>query len=514
MSNNRGMPTRPPSSAPAVRWAATLRAFLLTAVAFTLPGCGAAPARPHVASTPARPLSGEYFATVRTPYVGPVVFRILVEPTESGFKANTAPGTAWNLVGGLQGVLGPVLTPFLFPRGMILTWESTFPSADGPGLGTIGVGTSAGLRMQTRMLRAEGPAEVLSRDGRALVVLTLEKADPVGVEQTNYAALADSLIDTLPNAMYSPDVVKSFGVRAFSGELRTAAARARDDVEFLFAVGAAGRRQSALPMPIPYRMATPESKSAAQAVLATLPAALRPWTVTANADLRLTVLKFDALIDTESIDEGFAAALATHPAHLVLDLTTCPGADMTAMRVLAWVGAGDMDAGVYFNAANRPRILEAASRGERPDVAVMRLEAGVPPPDGERVLREAGALRFIVAPLEARFNGPLTVLTGRRASSTTEAVVAALVTSGRAISMGGPTSGRPMLWQEETLGQGWAVRIAGFDYLPPSNQRIPATGLTPTRRLKPAELLAMSKAQSLPDPPAEQPAHPASSGAQ
>src|SRR5262245_16226839 len=121
--------------------AALFGAFPLGAL-LVLAGCGTTPAHPHPVrgSGPAvgLPLNGDYDVTLRTPWFGPVTTHFIAAPTDDGFKANTRPGVAWKMIGGFTGFLGPMFTPFLFPSGMILTWNSTLPTADRPGEGTIG----------------------------------------------------------------------------------------------------------------------------------------------------------------------------------------------------------------------------------------------------------------------------------------------------------------------------------------------------------------------------------------
>src|SRR4051812_31597978 len=140
-----------------------------------LGGCGTAPAHPHPvrAYGPALPLNGDYDLTIHTPWIGPIQTHITAAPTETGFKANTRPGVAWSMIGGFEGFIGPLFMPFLFPSGMILTWDSTLPSAEKPGEGTIGIGTLPAMRVRTRMTGPDRPIEAVLKDGRTVALLTL-----------------------------------------------------------------------------------------------------------------------------------------------------------------------------------------------------------------------------------------------------------------------------------------------------------------------------------------------------
>src|ERR1044071_4723754 len=116
-------------------------ALVLLASAW-LAGCVSAPVKLEgkPSGSLSLPLRGVYKATVRAPFIGPVSARLSAAPSEHGFVANSRPGVAWDMIGGLEGILGPVLAPYLFPGGVILTWRSGLPGEGNPGEGFIGVG--------------------------------------------------------------------------------------------------------------------------------------------------------------------------------------------------------------------------------------------------------------------------------------------------------------------------------------------------------------------------------------
>ncbi len=102
---------------------------MLLGASMALGGCGTAPAHPVRGTGPALtlPLNGDYDVTLHTPWVGPVSTHFTAAPTEEGFKANTRPGVAWSMIGGVEGFLGPAFAPFLFPSGMILNSDQHRP---------------------------------------------------------------------------------------------------------------------------------------------------------------------------------------------------------------------------------------------------------------------------------------------------------------------------------------------------------------------------------------------------
>ena len=103
------------------------------------------------------PLKGVYKATVRAPFVGPISARFTAEPTEGGFVANSRPGVAWDMIGGVRGLLGQVFVPFLFPGGIILKWQSQSPEHGKPGDGWIQVGGIKSAGAKTRMTDPNSP---------------------------------------------------------------------------------------------------------------------------------------------------------------------------------------------------------------------------------------------------------------------------------------------------------------------------------------------------------------------
>ncbi|CAG0971783.1 hypothetical protein PHYC_01287 [Phycisphaerales bacterium] len=441
-----------------------------------LSGCGATPARSNVPPTPARPLSGEYVATFHTQFVGPIRARMIAEPTEQGFKANTPPGVAWGLVGGVEKLLGPLFTPFVFPSGMILTWESTLPRDGGHGQGTIGVGSIDSLRARTRIVAQDSPVEVRWRDGRLIGLLDL-KPGPGPAPFADYAALAARAREEFPARYFDPVLARSRPVQNYLDDLAAVASKSHDDIEFLFGALFAGRKNIAR---YGTPMIFPREQPASRSMFAGKSEAPKPIAVSGDPQSQTVTLRIDAFMEDALVDEGFRKALATRPKALILDLRTCPGVELAAFRAATWLTDVPLRLGTYVGAAKRG----SPDEGSAPVARICSESSSAALTD--RLALEQ-ALAFEALPRADGFSGPVVVLTSRRTSSTAEALTTALAAAGRVTIIGEPTAARPMLSREFDLGQDWSMRIAAYDYIRPDGTRVPRGGLDPAVRAIPEQ---------------------------
>lgn len=456
---------------PAPRLATLTLCLLLLALASA---CGIRPARPDVPITPARPLSGEYTATIHTTFVGPIRARMIAEPTPDGFKANTPPGAAWVLIGGLEKVLGPLFAPYLFPSGMLVTWQSTLPTDSNPGDGTIGVGSISAFRAATSMPTPDGPIEIRWKDNRLIALLTLAPTNPSN-HFADYPALALAARDALPRYYFDPALARSRAVASYLDDLQSGAAASSDDLEFLFTAAFAARKHIARHgTPLLYPLPTPDADRLFQGK-AKPP---KPFRVSADSLSGISVLRIDAFVDDATTDAAITEALATSPRALILDLRTCPGIELTAFRAASSFFTSPVEAGAFFGPTDRDLWL----RDDVSSATTLEFSTDSGGDEATTRLLTLGAARIRVQPKPDAYAGPLAVLTSRRTSSTAEALATLLVRSGRARSFGEPTAGRPLLSREVELGQGWAMRIAAFDYRPATGQRIGPKGEPPSTR--------------------------------
>jgi hypothetical protein len=444
-----------------------------------LVGCGTAPAHPVRGSgaVVALPLNGDYAVTVHSPWVGPVTTRFTAAPTEEGFKANTRPGVAWGMIGGFKAFLGPMFTPFLFPSGMILTWNSTLPTADKPGEGTIGIGSLPSFRVRTRMPGPDRPVEVVLKDGRVVALLTLGPARSASQgSTTDYDELASRVSAEIKSNIYDPQLATSSQIRGYVSDLAAGAAKATDDLEFLFAAAISGRANIKFIQPLIYRPGDPGAEAA---LYSAYPGIANPDNVSFDEKTGIATLHVDAFVKADAVDRAFEEILAKHPRGIILDLHTCVGVEVTALRAAAWVIDKPTEAGTFFGREQRSAVLKGDAAGV-PAVTVCDAASFAVL---QETLDRRGAARVTVTPDPRGFRGPVAVLTSDRTSSSAEPLVWLLQHSGRAKVYGQSSAGRPLLSREVDVGQGWLLRIASQDFAPPVGERIGGRGIKPDFQL-------------------------------
>jgi hypothetical protein len=325
-----------------------------------------------------------------------------------------------------------------------------------------------------------GPIELVYKDGRVLSLFSLApQSSDASAERTNYTELAANVAASLPPLMYDPAQADARATRDYLRDLKAGAAKAQDDVEFLFAAAVAGRTniKTGVPLVLPRRGEADSSQ-----LLATYNALPKPYKVSYDAASGVTTLRIDAFVGVDLVDEAFTQALTPPPKGLILDLGTSPGIDLSSLRVLSWLCEQPVDAGMWFDAKARDAVLKD------PKAAIAAAAATPLDEDGnaetlETSLAQAGALRVTVAPRPHPYIGPVVLLTTKRTSASSEALACVLVKLGRVTHLGETTAGRPYLSREVDIGQGWALRANAFDYLPPDGATISGKGLRPSRRV-------------------------------
>jgi hypothetical protein len=431
---------------------------------------------------PEQPLGGHYDATFHTVFVGPVTARVMAEATETGVKANTRPNVAWSMLGGLEGAAGPLLAPFIFPNGMILTWESTLPKDGEPGRGTIGIASLASLRVPTIIHSTNGPIEIRFRDNRLIGLVELSRIDvPEGVEPpplktVDYTALVARAREELPRMLFDPSVVESGTIVQYLDDLDTGAAAAKDEVEFLFTTGVAARKHIKFGFPLMY----PRSEGAMAPLLAAHKDAPRPYKVTFDESTRIATIRFEAFVEDEWVDAAFTEAIFRQPQAIILDLRACPGVTLAAFRTLRWLADRPLSnrlligARMYQKAPNVTWRTPGAQTNTPSGAAASNVEPLMLPgtvaddhttqQDLLRVLESTDMLSIEMAPQPSAFVGPVAVLISRRTSSTAEMLADTLASSGRATLIGETSGGRPTLTREVDVGQGWVLRAPAYQY--------------------------------------------------
>ncbi|MBM4108362.1 MAG: hypothetical protein FJ255_06045 [Phycisphaerae bacterium] len=459
-------------------------------LALCLAGCGTTPARP-VAIAPVERVvvpNGEYDVEFHSQWAGPVRGRMTFEATRGGFKANTRPGVAWDMVGGIESVLGPIFMPFLFPRGMVLVWSSTLPADDAegrtvPGEGTIGVGDFESLRVRTQFASADAPITVRLRDGRAVGVMTLRPAEgdaPRAAQRTDYKALAQRTGELLREHLFDRRLLETPAFKsAWKGFTRNAGV-AQDDAEFLFGAITAFRANLTTSMPLLFPRSTPAESTPLVEGLTDL---VRPYRVIHDDKTGITTVRFYAFLESAAVDGAMAEALEHEPRALIVDIRRCPGVTLASLRLAALLLESPASVGVVFASARREIAdLEALPVG-LPTFAGVWSSAEAS--RVEAALGAEGVAELSVAPDTAasgRYAGPVAVLTSRRTSASAELLAHVLKQSGRALVVGEPTAGRPMLGREFDAGQDWTLIVPSLDHRPREGPRLNGRGVEPDRR--------------------------------
>lgn len=427
-----------------------------------------------VSNTPLTPFTGKYIATIQTPWTGPIRGEFQAEPTDTGFRANTRPDVAWSLIGGLEGTLGPIFAPFLFPGGMILTWESSTPSEELPGVGTMGFGTRGSMRMETRIRESGAPVELLLKDGRTVATISLTRSEYMASAFVDHASLVNNLRDALAHHYYDPIRAVSPDMSRYLDDLTQGASKAKDDIEFFLVQALAARQSPKVPAILMYPKAPRDSRE-----LPGVADPILPYQVIKSASTNIVTIRFDAILSDAAIDECFDKALALNPRGIVIDLRQTAALDVGVLRILSYISADPINAGIFVGRTDRDAILSGG-------VPARTIE--LRSPDDFEALRstiEQGmSVAAIVLPHERRYTGPVAITIGKRAGGPTEMLVHAIRAHWLAPVFGEPTSGRPWLAQELDLSQGWVARVPMAECITAERGTLTDTGVQPWKPVR------------------------------
>ncbi|HLO42508.1 MAG TPA: S41 family peptidase [Phycisphaerales bacterium] len=483
-----------------IRGCAWAWAGIAAAMMHTVGGC-ASPARPELDAfseeIETTAPNGKYIATFHTRWFGPVHARLTAQPTGEGFKANSEPGVAWSLVGGVEQVLGQVFAPFVFPSGMLLVWSSTLPDVEGgkPGEGWIGPATIDPWRLPTQMNSPRGPVIIRYKDGRAIAVMTFERAGLKPLPATDFVKLTDDVQRHVREHYFDPKAADSAQMRAFFDDVRAAAPRAQDDLTYLAAVALAWRKHPDLALSIPFRAPVEETAD----LLRDVDRPVTPLSLTFSEKTGIATIDAVAFQDAAQVDSLMSELCSRSPAGVVIDLRNCTGLDLSSLRMLSWLVDRPIEAGVVLDASRRGDLLGDEATGVAPALALDSVQAfdAIQP-----TLDAHGAAALTVHPAQTSYPGKVVLVTSSRTRSSGEVLARLLQSAGRAEIVGERTAGRPRFSRERALEQGFLVRVDELDWRPAGDRSESIKAVRPdhaasrNRALKRAEQLIVESAQS------------------
>lgn len=438
-------------------------------------------------------IDGVYIATIHTTLSGPVRAVMTAERTErtekrgeesaniDGFKANTRPNVAWSFVSGVESLLQPVLGPFVFPNGMLLTWDAELVKGDGPtgeveARGTIGFGVPKALRAQTRQNSTLGPVEITyeTANGRMRTVAAMTLEPAAGVDPAkpmcDYPGLVSAMRPIVEQYLFDPELARSDSMQKYFAQLESAAARTNDDLEFLFAGALAAR--TTLSRSAPFLYPAPNADSAAK-VRSAATAAPGGCVVERDGDGRFAVLRCDAFSDSAEVEAALATAIEKSEG-LVIDLRSSVGFDLSSLLVASAVVSEPVRVGTLVPGPLRAEYVNTEGRAIEPFPAAaesVSIDSGASVAASESRLSGARAADILVTPHPTlRFSGPVKIVTSRRTSATAELLVWALKGQPNVEVIGERTAGRARLSRTYPLrsapdDRAWVVRIAAYELM-------------------------------------------------
>jgi hypothetical protein len=448
-------------------------AALAAAVALPLHSCGVGarssiPAEaglpmPAAESRAVTALDGQYRVTFTAPLVGTISTRMVATTHGNAVTAQTRRGVAWDFIGGIEGVLGQVFIPKLFPSGVILTWNTPLPSEGEVAEGTIGAGKYKDASVLTRMTDPRGDIELISKDGRKIAVMRLEP-EAGSSTMADYKAMARNIERAVGERIYDKYQADSGAVRSYLRQVRRNAGMAKDDVEFIFGAAIAGRNIK-FSLPLVMKDAdlnsNPLTQGWSESDLATTE-------VKFDENTRIAEIRFDAFLGAEDVDKAFQQALKHDPIGIFIDVRNCPGVTLASLRVISWIATAPVDAGIFFGQKHRDQVI----RGRTADIPVLTLDSAASVAEIEKSLDAQGAGRVMIHPIADPFTGPVAVRISKKTTTSAEPMVHILKQTGRAGIFGNKTAGRPYLSRPIDISQGWVLWLATCDYRDAAGRKI------------------------------------------
>ncbi len=407
------------------------------------------------------------------PFCGSTTALIAAEPTEGGFRANSRPRAAGELLGGLPGFFVNLIGDKRVPGGAFLHWHGPAPDADGAARGVV---ASPRANLHADFHSYDQPIELHPMDNERLFgLLTLAPASAKEFPKTDYPALVDRIDAVLRANLFDPAVYEARGTQVFLRRLRAASGKAQDDAEFLMAWMFASRHLTFSHCYVGRKLDPQFEDRLAEtsSISPTTPGKGKAISVTGDeAIVTLRIASFEG-DSYDGIDEAFADVVGSNPRGLIIDLRGNPGGTYISGRVAAHLIESAVDMGVFFDRRARARVL-AHELNDFPTVTSISSED-----EFDSLIREHGAFVGRVEPVEPTYAGPVVVLVNQKTASACEPLVAGLQELKRATIIGERTAASMLSITSHEIGEGWILWVPTVDYLTGQGVRLDGRGVVP-----------------------------------
>ncbi len=286
----------------------------------------------------------------------------------------------------------------------------------------------------------------------------------------NYGAVVSGMDEVLPAMLFNPNLLESPAFRSYRQGLAQVAARARDDVDLLFAaeLGWTDRTFSHFGL----------ARQTSAEIAASVDADARP-----SAELRfdgdIAILRVNTFLGQnaiELINESIAMVRTRGAPSLIVDLRGTPGGSLAAKALIERLISGPMDLG-WFSANAWWRTHDVAPT--RNDAFATAPSDFSDPQAAFETLIQSGLLRVEARPGADVYSGRVFVLIDHETASVAELAAAALGGSERATLVGERTAGELLNADTLPLPEGFSLLTPLADYSDARVGRIEGVGVAP-----------------------------------
>jgi len=420
---------------------------------------------------------GLYALTVHVrgigPFCGTTTALIAAEPTQDGFRANSRPGAAGELLGGLGGLYLDWIGDSRVPGGAFLHWRGPAPGGDEA---VRGVFETPRADLHADFHSHARPIELRPLDDERLFgLITLAPARATDYPTGDYPALIERIDALLREHLFDAQAYEARGTRSFLKDLHRSSHEARDEAELVMAWMLASRHLDFSHCYLGRELDPEFADELAETSSISPHAEGLDSAIEVTYEEGLATLRIESFegFSYDGIDGAFDDIVGNQPRGLIIDLRGNPGGTYISGRVAAHLVRSDVKMGVFFDRRARARVL-AGELGEFPCVTSINSEE-----EFTSLIGRHGAFVGTIEPIEPVYDGPVVVLVDGATASACEPLVAGLQELGRATIVGERTAGA-LLWTDPLeVGDGWLLWIPTVDYLTGRGARLEELGVVP-----------------------------------